>query len=390
MKKLTCLLLACLMTISLVACGNETPDTLIPDEETEITQPITSETPENPTEESTPAETPTGIRENGNIPSGKSEWTEEEKKYIREELYDKIVQAIIDLDIATLEQYVEESDLYELKAIENNPEFKEMYKNTYGKMIYLPDSGYMLVKSTRYTYSTWYTAFYLTNGVMPANLNELTKENVNSVYLNIYENAPYEAVKFERKTSAIEIVDGYIKYDIQPMLYDIDHFELWALSPSAYENPYAKYIFGDEFEVKPNYNILGEHRDILEATYNFDTDAILAYLEKHCSTDSTATGKFVLGNWRNTDNHAKMKEWFENNCHVTVSGGSMHIFYITDSIDIMKTHFPFYSFTDSDIEMLRELNIKYSDWEIVSEEDQYIYTQRDLLSLMEEDGLIDR
>ena len=388
MKKLICLLLACLMTLSLVACGNEKPNTPAPDKETEITQPTTSETPTEP-DVTEPEETPTGIRENGKIPSETSEWTEEEKKYIREELYDKIVQAIIELDIPTLEQYVEESDLYELKAIENNPGFKEMYKNTFGKMIYMPKSERMLMKSTRYTYSTWFTAFYLTNGVMPANLNELTKENIDSVYLNIYENAPYEAVQFERKTSAIEIIDGYIKYDIQTMLYDIDHFDLWALAPSAYENPYAKYIFGDEFEVKPNYNILGEHKDILEATYNFDTDKILAYLEQHCGTNSTATGNFVLGNWRNTENHAKMKEWFENNCHVTVSGGSMHIFYIADSIDVMKNHHPFNAFDDSDIEALKDLNIKYCDWNLVSEEDQYIYTQRDLLDLMEQDGIIE-
>ena len=265
-----------------------------------------------------------------------------------------------------------------------------MHRNTYGKMIYLPETEYMVYKSTRYTYSTWYTSFYLTNSVMPANTNELTKEDVDEIYNNIYEKAPYEATEFNRSSSHVEVIDGYVKYDIQAIFYDIDAFDFYTLTPNAYENPYAKFIFGDEFEIEPKLKVIGNHREIAEAIYNYDVDKILAYLEEHCSSNSTSTGKYVMDAYRNKENHEKMTEWFKENCRVSVSNGGMHIYYITDSFDIAKNHFPFSVIQESEYEKVNNLDSTYGVWGLLSTEDQHLYTQRDLLDLMEEDGIIER
>ena len=395
MKKILCLILVSVTMLSLVACGNN--DSTEPTEsnkQTESTQPDTTKPDDGKQEGSTeetdnPEITDETIRENGKIPSDKEEWTTAEKNYIQKELYHKVVQAVIDLDFEILKQYATESSLSQLKEIEENADFKKMYENTYGKMIYLPDSESMLMKSTRYTYSKWFTNFYLTNTILPDNINSLTKEDVDNVYNSIYVNAPYEVVEFETTSIAIKIVDGYIKYDLEAMFYDIDAFRFHNMTPSAYQNAYAKYIFGDEFNVKPNFNILGEHREILEAVYDFNPERILAYLEIHCGEYPSSTEKNVLEYYRNKDNHSKMREWFVENCEVMVSNGSMHIYYITNSFDVAKRHFPFTTITESDYEKINNLTDGYGVWQLVSKEDQHAYTQRDLIDMMKDDKILE-
>jgi hypothetical protein len=68
----------------------------------------------------------------------------------------------------------------------------------------------------------------------------------------------------------------------------------------------------------------------------------------------------------------------------------MHIYYITDSFDIAKNHFPFSVIKESEYEKVNNLDSTYGVWGLLSTEDQHLYTQRDLLDLMEEDGIIER
>ena len=379
MKKILCLLLVALMLFSLVACGNNNNSNNTPNNSTPTTE--TTETTDAPNDETT------DLRDGKTLPSDKSEWTDKEKEYYLEDLYDKIVNAVINLDVDFLKDHISESQLSTFKNIQKDEEYAQMYKNTYGKMIYLPESERMLMISTRYTYATWYTNFYLTNSVMPKNLKDFSREDVNAVYENIYKNAPYEAIQFERTWSACEISEGKVVYNIDSMFNDIDAFNLYQIEPSAYENPYAQLIFGDEYEVAPNFNIMGEHKELYKAVYDFDLNVLTAYLEKHSGTDGTATGTFVFEKCRDKSLYDKMEEWFKNNCHVIVSNGSMHIYYIVDNFDIAKNHHPFNTIVENEINLFKDLDIKYGEWTLVSNEDSFLYTMRDMLDMMETDGV---
>ena len=171
MKRLLALLLACLMMFSLVACGNNSDKPDAPTDGGAIEQPVDKPDDTKPSEESTtpdsedttePSEEPTDtIRENGQFPEDKNDLTEVELEYINGDLYDKIVKAVIELDMDVLREYTSSQYLYGFERINENEKFRTMYLNTIGKSIYLPESRYIVKVDTQYVFAKWHTGLLL-------------------------------------------------------------------------------------------------------------------------------------------------------------------------------------------------------------------------------------
>ena len=146
MKKISKILILTLLVSLLAGCGNNDNKTTEEKETETISTEITSEdTQETETDElvTDSEETTTEnkedentIRENGTFKDDDS-LNENEKKHYK----NIIINAVINLDMEVLKEYLSESDYDTFEEINEHPDYKKMYQNTIGKIIYLEYKG---------------------------------------------------------------------------------------------------------------------------------------------------------------------------------------------------------------------------------------------------------
>lgn len=355
MKKLLAILLVFVMILSLAACGSDKTEDDTKTPTTEQTENVPTTPSENEGDNQEPTETipsegqPT-MRENGQYPEDKADLTDEERKYIEGELYDKVLQAVIDLDMDVLREYTGSQYLNGFEAIYADEDFREMYKNTVGTFVYLKESKRIAIRDTEYVFAKWHTSLMETNSVIPGDEDDLTKEEVDAIYEAFYKNAPMTLI--EVKKDCFYLSDGYVKFNTDFMFHDAD-MPFSLMTPNkGFDNPYARLIFAEEAKyLSPDgvYKTLAEDKDYINIFYNKDLDAAQAYL----SNEAFATTSYVNSVLKVLNDEAKksaLQEWINEHCETIVTCSSGFVYTHLDTTKInLKSVVPFHELTDADL-----------------------------------------
>lgn len=321
-------------------------------------------------EEDLETEEAPGIRKNGSFPNDTDEITLEEKNYYK----NKMVKALIALDIDILELYLEEDSYRYVKSIYDDPEYKELYQNTIGEIIYLEESTIFVSKDLDYVYSRWYDEHYKANLNIVDSVRELSKEEVNSVYEKYYKTAPYTAG--DVGGVSISVKDGYIKYGISK-LFEYIHVDLFMdLDPTFTvdgEN-YANFVFGSDREnMNLGYDYINRDGDfdIWESTYNFDIDEMISVFEGDPETFKMDLYKKCLEEYyKNAENRKIIEDWVKENAEVY-----RDLSYVTFFVPATVEDYPFTLIeTEEEKELIKDLNLgesfrtsESSPWEVFYE-----------------------
>lgn len=397
MKRLLALLLACLMMFSLVACGNNSdkPDT--PTDGGAIEQPIDKPDDTKPSEESTtpdsedttePSEEPSDtIRENGQFPEDKNDLTEAELEYINGALYDKVVKAVIELDMDVLREYTGSQYLYGFERINENEKFRTMYLNTIGKSIYLPESRYIVKVDTQYVFAKWHTGLLLTNGVVPASVADITHEQVDSIYENIYKNAPVKL--YELHTDCFYLDEGYVKFNTDLLLHDTEMMVSNMTPDRTYDNAYAEFIFAEEAEhLDSNYSTLKENQKFATMMFNKNIDEVVAFFHSDEADASDSTTKRVLEVLEDETKKAALQEWINEYMEVLCTTSSHHIYLHLTFDGVRLDMQPFY-YALPEAELASLAGIHAVQWDLVGDDaDDFADDWYELISTAEESGII--
>jgi hypothetical protein len=284
--------------------------------------------------------------------------TEKENKYYKSLL----CQAIIDMDTKILNEILITNDLVLLHSIYNNSNYKELYKNTIGKAIYLPDSEVFVIKDVEWIFYKWYSDIYEKGGPVPVNIGSLTISDINEIYNKYYDAAPYKIV--ETSSLTFKLHRGNIKYDANKMITSLlgASCDLKYLTPSS--KGYGNFVLGGNYHdfvgksINPD-NIYKKGYDLWKTVYRFNVDEMINIIDHDDSviTDNEWDEEYDMAiynqYYKNTEYKNQIKEWVKDNYEIYRGVDDIAIF-----IDIhVKYDSPYQGFTKTEQTFLEKLDI---------------------------------
>lgn len=348
MKKVICILLTLLLLVSLCACNSQTTDNNKSNSEN------TTHSIETTTEE-TYIEYPETMRKNGEYPESIQELTDEEINFHNKLIFD----AIQTLDISILERYTDEksADAVEaLKNIKSDNTYRALFEKSISDIRYIPSCNYMLAKSTFYTFAKWYENCELIGHCPVNNIQDLTNEQVKEIYDKYYTDAPYVPAPFNAYRVYSRIVDGKIIYDIDGIFSQFGYMHLSYLNPKETEfskNGYPQLILYNYEQLNFN-NILQEgncprYKEILTK----DLNKMVEIANKISIPDDVFYKKYYEKYYKDDAIRTKIQNWINENTEFI---RAPHIVGVFIKPTLNKT-FPFYNFTEREINDIKELNL---------------------------------
>jgi hypothetical protein len=164
-----------------------------------------------------------------------------------------------------LKEHLSESDYDAFEEINEHLDYKKMYQNTIGKIIYLEDSDKVLAINVNQAASSWYTECWKNNAELPKKVSDLTCEEINDIYEKHYKNSGYIMSNIEKRDLKYKFKDGKLIYDVDEIFSCVgypDIHEKLAPGWNEYGN-YCNYIFGDSTNLYTNngYEIINKDND---------------------------------------------------------------------------------------------------------------------------------
>lgn len=371
MKRLIALLLCLCMVFALTACGNDSKEPSKPQDKPSATEPAPDDsTPTDGENDVTePSEgsdvTEDTIRENGQLPESAKDLTRAEKKYY----IGKVMQAIIDLDVETMNEYASDNSAYMIRSVKEDDVYRAMWEKSIGQSLYMEDSHMLIYKDPDYICGAWMTELGKTGGTMKANIDDYTEEEIVAVFEKYYEKAPYIAVKVDIEDDFdIDIEDGKIVIDCNDCLASTAWDELadvcvpHPISRSAEE--LAQLAFGSHagnMSLGLDY-IKNEGFTMWEAYITGDLGSIVAALDstEHYDmnieiTDTTNQLMEMVYQhfYKDAERVAKIQAWMDENVLIVRDVSSVHIYAAAET----EETYPYYELTDAEKAELDGLKI---------------------------------
>lgn len=385
MKRILALLLCLVMVFSLAACGgNEKPN----DDNTPGTS--TESGNKNPTEnvgdsdgdiDDKPVET---IRPNGELPNNERDLTEAEIHHY----VGIIVNAALKLDIDTLREYAkDEKHLEDYQAIANDPVAKEWYLKTIGKSIYIESTGSIAYPEPEAVFQMWQTHFLFTNDVPPAEIKELSLDELTAIYEQYKDKIPYVIDDVNPEYDCeIYLKDGKIYFDLDELLGCTSYcYDIGDLAPSQYswDGPnahIAAMIFGHDADEVNNFSefLAGGVYDYAMPLVEMDLDALVPYMDglkdeydwNKTPGEDDYRIKYYQAYIKDDTMRAKVQAWMNEN---VVCGFSGHGFDVWHKVN-QDVYYQTADLTAEEKAILKDLPICGWGYESEYNKAEYVFT----------------
>ena len=216
MKKILALLLACVMVLSLAACGGNNGDNsgsgngggLLDNILGNSTKLSDKHVNESQKFEILPNEDEP-ITPNGELPNN-----EEDVEYYDVNYYfNEAFNAVIKLDEEGMKLYLDEEEYEGMMKIKNDPQAKALWEHTVGNVSYLPSARAVYLRPAHLTYSMWYMDQIKDNKKIPDSVGALSYDDLVEIYNEYYDKTPV-CVTYCGGYEEFYIDDGYIKFEI--------------------------------------------------------------------------------------------------------------------------------------------------------------------------------
>ncbi len=370
MKRLITLLLCLCVVFALAACGNDSKEPSKPQDKPSATEPA----PDNstPTEDENDATEPSGgsdvtedtIRENGKLPESESDLTRAERKHY----IGKVMQAIIDLDTETMNEYASDNSAYIIRAVKEDDVYRTMWEKTIGQSIYMEESNMLVYKDPEYIFGAWLTDLYKTGGQLKAKTEEYTEEEIVAIFDKYYAKAPYIAAEIDIKDDFdIDIEDGKIVIDCNDCLKSTAWDELSDVGvphPTVRTGEdLAKLAFGSHCEVSLGLDyIADEGYTMWQAFITGDLGSIVTAFDNTQDydmnieiTDTTNQLMEMVYQhfYKDAERAQKIQLWMDENVLIVRDISSAHIYAAAET----EETYPYYELTDAEKAELEGLKI---------------------------------
>ena len=360
-------------------------------EQTEAPESHTNATVDNQTESNDsntePDENATILESNGFLKEGFEGHDRSELNEVTEVVF----KAFQELDMDTLKIYLRDKDFEEasrcLTPVKEDSENYEIWKNTVGQMIYLPESDVLLVKSTHWVENAWYTDCWRNNSEIPADsAEELSRDYLMKIYEKYYVNAPYKIIADFSSVLYFSVEDGYVKCEIYDILPQTAHGNLSDLL-ATYETGhlYSALILNNTPEIGLGYDYIvsedkstkiPEYEDLMEG----DLSKVIEIADKY-SLKNTTIDKYL----RNDETRKILQQYLNENCEILRDVSTVNFFCKSNS----ATDLGYRKMTPNDIEYINSLGIKcVFEWTIFSLPDNWTDPYHQLLMSAVHEDLI--
>jgi hypothetical protein len=390
MKRLLALLLCLAVTLSFAACSNTKPS------DNPTTAPTSTEVYNDET-------LPNGIRANGYLPDDESELTDEEIRYY----VGIVMNAALDLDVDTLRKYAKnEKDLEAYQRIADDPVTKTFFMETDGKSIYLESTGEIVYPECEAVFCMWYTDLWKNGKTPPADVTQLSAEELLSIYDQYSEKIPYVFNEVTEVTPEsnyqISLKDGNIYFELNELLGCTSYcYDIEDLAPSEYHfnspsKHLAAYVFGygiDELDQTLDESLQSRNYEFIMPMLNYDLDSLPAFmdsLQKEHDRNDDIGAAFYAEYYKNyikdKEQRAKVQSWMKDNL---VCGFDIYSFrgWYTVSAD---DYYLFSELTEEDKELLKDVWV--CDWLYTTSDvsaDNAFAPYCDIISMMIDSGLLE-
>ena len=259
--------------------------------------------------------------------------------------------------------------------------------HTIGKSIYLPESKYIVKVDTQYVFAKWHTGLLLTNGIVPASVADITPEQIDSIYENIYKDAPVKL--YELHPDCFYLDEGYVKFNTDLLLHDTEMMVSNMTPDRTYDNAYAEFIFAEEAEhLDSNYSTLKENQKFATMMFNKNIDEVVAFFRSDEADASDSTTKRVLEVLEDETKKAALQEWINEYMEVVCTTSSHHIYLHLTFDGVRLDMQPFY-YALPEAELASLAGIHAVQWDLVGDDaDDFADDWYELISTAEESGII--
>lgn len=362
MKKLFAALLVTVLAVSsLTACSDKPakgsssslPDTMessqnAPDSKTDTENTGDADVHPDAGDDGSDASTG-GIRENGSLPEYPEELTDEEREYYFGHIYD----AFVALDTETLADYALDSDDLEiLDAIRNDAQALDFWNKITGSMKYFADSDLLLIKSTEYIFSRWYTEYWKNNAEIPASTEDLSYEETMAIYDKYFAEAPYTCGQLK---DLMEIKEGYIKCDLES-IFDTAYGPKLRHVMGMNGMYYGSLLMAKNATMNLGYDYIKEAFPEYEAYMSLNLDKLVDITSASISEEDKAGNtytdyfeKYVIPE----DSRAVLQRYVDENFTCLRTESDLKVFYSADA----ENDYPYYRGTAEAKEALKNYNI---------------------------------
>lgn len=350
MKRILAFLLCMVMVFALCACGNDEATPTEKSPTNPVTAPSTPTENNNatePTQDNPDSTTPDEevsddtIRENGKLPNDPSKLTSaEEKHYLGE-----VIQAIIDLDVETLEDLADSNSVNCIRYIRDNENYRKAWNKTVGQSIYLEDSKYIAHRDPQYIFANWITSVYNKNETLKGFIYNYSEEELLQILDTYGSNAPY--VISEIDDYFIDVVDGKISISCNQVLQDAGWDTLsdmgfygWA---GKENEQLARIIFGAGCGIANGLDEINKNgftiwQDMLTGNVNkivaaFDKATGYDLNEPITSKLGQFNARYYQAYYKNVDNAAKIQDWMNENVQILRDTSNILVYMRIRTID---------------------------------------------------------
>jgi hypothetical protein len=374
MKKISKILILTLLVSLLAGCGNNDKEpteqieseTISTESTSDDTQEVETDEIVTDSEETTTEnkEDENTIRENGTFKDDDS-LNENEKKHYK----NIIINAVINLDMEVLKEYLSESDYDAFEEINEHPDYKKMYQNTIGKIIYLEDSDKVLAINVNQAASSWYTECWKNNAELPKKVSDLTCEEINDIYEKHYKNSGYIMSNIEKRDLKYKFKEGKLIYDVDEIFSCVgypDIHEKLAPGWNEYEN-YCNYIFGDSTNLYTNngYEIINKDNDFPDWEMYFlpTLDEFIKYYESDANAENADKEGIFYKHFKAYIIDGPQKDIIENwiKENVLFLRNDSYVLCLMKVNSLNTNTYPYYTLTDEEKELIKDLPLYVYD-----------------------------
>ncbi len=374
MKKIFSLLLCLTVLFSMAACSNDgneenppetpkayesAPDTSASD----ISESDTSIPGESTSDENKPTTDNNTIRPNGELPESALDLTKDEVQHYT----GKVMQAIIQLDVDTMEELASDDSVYLIRSVKEDDIYRTMWEKTIGKSIYLEESNMLIYKDPQYIFAGWLTDAYKNGEALKSKIDDYTEEEIIAISDKYVDKAPYIATKIDIEDDfEIDIEDGKIVIDCNDCLSATAWDELSDVGVphpiSRSGEDLAKLAFGVNCEISLGLQYIEKDGfTIWKSLITGDLSAIVAAYDAAADYDLNAelTGTNMLWEtvyqhyFKKDENVSVVQQWINENVTIFREISSVYV-YIPASLE--KTY-PYYTLTDAEKDQLKDVDI---------------------------------
>lgn len=290
-----------------------------------------------------------GIRENGSLPEYAEELTDEEREYYFGHIYD----AFVALDTETLTDYALDSDVLEiLDAIRNDAQALDFWNKITGSTKYFADSDLLLIKSTEYIYSRWYTEHWENNTELPNSTEDLSYDETMAIYDKYFAEAPYTCGQLK---DLMEIQDGYIKCDLGD-IFDTAYGPKMRHVMSMNGMYYGSLLMAKDGKMNLGFDYIKEAFPEYEAYMSLNLDKLVDITSASISEEDKAGNtytdyfeKYIIPE----DSRAILQRYVDENFTCLRTESDLKVFYPADA----EKDYPYYRGTAEAKEALKNYNI---------------------------------